>query len=132
MVIRKDGIDVSLPEDGAKNLEGIAGDADETRLAQLLHLPQRGDGFIYDLIKVAVFVVMRLNDIDIVDSQTAQAVVDAGDGALGGKIKLGVAVASNFRRQKIAVAGNSAECLTQDSFGLGVPVKGRDIDKVNA
>ena len=68
VIVGEDGIYVRAFEKVPENLQRVTRDANESSFAFLLEFPQRGDGFIHHLIQIAVFVIVRLNDVHIFDA----------------------------------------------------------------
>ena len=73
--------------------------------------------------KIPVFVVVRLNDVDVVHLKAPQALIHACRHTIGGEVELRVAVSADFCRQKIPVARHSLQCLPQNRLGLRIAVE---------
>src|ERR1700730_11779384 len=69
VVIRKDSVNLGGGKDSAKDFQRIASDTYKACLALFLDLPKGRYGFIDYLIQISVLIVVRLDDIYIVDSQ---------------------------------------------------------------
>ena len=59
-------------ENVAEYFQRITRHTTNLSLALLLKFPQRRDGFIHHLIQIAVFVVVRLDDIDVFNAHAAK------------------------------------------------------------
>src|SRR5438552_3428082 len=131
VVVRKDGINFGGRKDSAEDFQRITRNTYKARLPLFLDLPKGGYGFIDYLIEISVLVVVRLDDIHVIDSQPSQALVNACRGSLGGKIEFSIAVTSDFCCKKIPIARNSLQGFAQHFLRLGVAVKWRNIDEVD-
>src|ERR1700694_1347047 len=109
VVIRKDRVNFGGGKDSAKDFQRIASDTYKACLALFLDLPKGGYGFIDYLIQISVLIVVRLDDIYIIDSQPFETLVNTCRGSLGGKIEFSVAITSDFCCKKIPIARNSLE-----------------------
>src|SRR5258708_28218539 len=130
MVVRKDRINVSLRKDLAKNFQRISRDSHKTCLALLQDASQRRQRFPNNLIQVAVFIVVRLDEINVVHSQPGEAFIHTPSDALGREIKIRVPVSSDFCSKKIAITRYACEGLPENSLRSRTTVQGRDINHV--
>src|SRR5713101_6258580 len=132
VVVRENCIHVCSCEDFAKDLQRISRDSHKTYFALLLDASQRRQCFPNDLIQVAVFIVVGLDEIDIILTQPGKAFIHARSDAPGGEIKICVAVSSHFCSKKIAIARYAFQCFAQDRLSSRTAVERCDINQVNA
>ena len=95
-----------------------------------MEFSQGRNGFGDDLVKVAEFHVVNLNEIDVVHADAGEAFVDATGDAGGGEIEVGEgwAVAGDLGGEDVAVAGDVSERFAEDGLGFGRAVVGRGVD----
>lgn len=92
--------------DELEEADGQAGDADEADFAGFLDLAQGGDGLGDDMVEVAEFHVVALDEVDVVHAEAGEAGVHIARHAAGGEIELdgGLAVAGDLGGEDVAIA----------------------------
>src|SRR5216684_1940432 len=132
VIVGENCIHICSCEDLAKDLQRIPRDSHKTCFALLLDTSQRRQCFPNDLIQVAVFIVVGLDEIDVVHAQPGKAFIHTRGNALGREVKHFIAISSHFCSKKIAIARYSFQGFPKDRLSSRTAIEGSDVNQVDA
>src|SRR6266851_1384766 len=132
VIVGENCIHICSCEDLAKDLQRIPRDSHKTCFALLLDASQRRQCFPNDLIQGAVFIVVGLDEIDVVHAQPGEAFIHTPSDALGREVKIPVPISSDFCSEKIAITRYASQGFPKNRLSPSTAIEGSDINQVDA